>query len=154
MESEITVSNLSSVLKNEQKTGEISSLTPDFYMNIRSKIKNIEVNSDEYKNLSKLMNAIKEKRIQKLLVYIAYNKDVPKPLPAEEEDLYIQIKKILTDNSPEQKHVRIKITHSIPQIVTSTGSKIGPFEQNEIIRTDNISDVKYLVENKIGELIE
>lgn len=154
MESEITVSNLSSVLKNEQKTGEISSLAPDFYMNIRSKIKNIEVNSDEYKNLSKLMNAIKEKRIQKLLVYIAYNKDVPKPLPAEEEDLYIQIKKILTDNSPEQKHVRIKITHSIPQIVTSTGSKIGPFEQNEIIRTDNISDVKYLVENKIGELIE
>jgi DNA replication initiation complex subunit (GINS family) len=154
MESEITVSNLSSVLKNEQKTGEISSLAPDFYMNIRSKIKNIEVNSDEYKNLSKLMNAIKEKRIQKLLVYIAYNKDVPKPLPAEEEDLYIQIKKILTDSSPEQKHVRIKITHSIPQIVTSTGSKIGPFEQNEIIRTDNISDVKYLVENKIGELIE
>ncbi len=151
---EITVNSVMSVLKSERKTGELHPLPSNFYKLLEEKANSYEEGSDERKNLSKLHNLVKDIRIQKLLIYIAYGKDIPKPTPAEEEDLYMQIKKIINRNTGEVRASRIRVTKSIPQIVTPTGAKLGPYEQNQVVYLQEISDVKFMIDNKLGEIVE
>ena len=106
------------------------------------------------KSMLRLATQIQTARTQKLLIYIAYNKEVPRPLPTQEEDLYIQIKKILINWTGENKQSKIKITKPIPQIVTPTGTKLGPFEQNQIVQLTENSDIKFMIDNKLGEIVE
>ena len=155
METDTSVNGLNNLLKEEQKTGEISTLPKDFYTKISEKLKTYENQSgDECRNILKITNALKERRTQKILVYLAYNKELPRPLPSEEEDLYIQIKNILNRNNGEAKPTKIKVTRTVPQIVAPSGSKLGPYEQNEIVYIYDRSDAKFMVENKLGEIID
>ena len=131
------------------------SLPKDFYTKIGEKLKTYgSTEGDEYRNIFKITNSLKERRTQKMLVYLAYNKELPKPLPSEEEDLYIQIKNILNRSSGEPKPSKVKIAKTIPQIVAPSGSKLGPYEQNEIVYIYDRSDAKFMVENKLGEIID
>lgn len=152
---DISVNGLSNLFRSEQKSGEISPLPKEFYLRINEKLKTFN-NTDnaEYKNLFKLYNAIKDRRTQKLLVYLAYNKELPRPLPAEDEDLYIQIKNIINKSSGETKPSKLKATKTIPQIVAPSGNKLGPYEQNEILYIYDLADAKFMVENKLGEIID
>ncbi|MHB1829929.1 MAG: hypothetical protein ACYCO0_00895 [Candidatus Micrarchaeaceae archaeon] len=150
MDIEINVSGLLALLRNERKSGEVIPLPKDFYAKTKEKLGSYEKDTDEYKNTNKIISSIKEKRTQKILVYLAYNKDLPKPVPSEEEDLYIQIKNIINNNEGA-KPTKVKITKTIPQIVTPSGSKIGPYEQNETVYIYDHTDTKFIVENKIGE---
>ncbi|MCL4365573.1 MAG: DNA replication complex GINS family protein [Candidatus Marsarchaeota archaeon] len=154
MENELTINYLNNILKNENKTGEIVSLPRNFYKNIEEKEKTLTKDSDELKNMIKLFDLIKEKRRQKILIYLAYNKEIPRPLPSEEEDLYTQIRIILNKNQGEPKPQKIKFWKSIPEIITSTGNKIGPYEQAEIVLLYNLSDIKFIIDNKLGEIID
>lgn len=155
MDNNISVNELNNILKSEQKSGEILSLPKDFYANVEEKLKSYgSTEGDEYKNISKITNLLKERRTQKILVYIAYNKELPKPLPSEEEDLYIQIKNILNRSNGDPKPSKVRIAKTIPQIVAPSGNKLGPYEQNEIIYVYNRSDAKFMVENKLGEIID
>ncbi len=150
MDVEITINGLLTLLRNERKSGEVITLPKDFYSKTNEKLGSYEKDTDEYKNISKTISSIKEKRTQKILVYLAYNKDLPRPVPSEEEDLYIQIKNIINNNEGS-KPTKVKITKTIPQIVTPSGSKVGPYEQNEIVYVYDHTDTKFIVENKIGE---
>ena len=154
MDFEIDVNTLLNLLKTERKSGEIITLPQDFYRKVDSKAKTYNNESDEYKNILKIENNIKERRTQKMLVYIAYNKELPRPIPSEEEDLYIQIKNILNKDSSDTKPSKMKINKSIPQIVAPSGNKIGPYEQNQIIYIYERSDAKFILENKLGEMID
>ena len=96
MNIDTSVNGLYVLLKTEQKTGEVISLPEDFYHKINEKLKTYgNEEGDEYKSILKITNSLKERRLQKILVYLAYNKELPRPLPSEEEDLYIQIKNII-----------------------------------------------------------
>ena len=154
MDVELNANGLLGLLKNERKSGEIIPLQQDFYKKLDDKAKNSDKESDEYKNIMKITNAIKERRTQKLLVYIAYNKDLPRPVPSEEEDLYIRIKNILSKSGGSASPSKVQITKSVPQIVTPSGNKIGPYEQNEVAYVYDRSDTKFIVDNKIGEIID
>ena len=155
MEADFSVNSLYNLLKSEQKSGEVISLQKDFYLKIEEKLKAYgSTNGDEYKNIQKVVNSLKERRKQKILVYIAYNKELPRPLPLEEEDLYIQIKNILNKSNSEPKPSKVKIAKTIPQIVAPSGSKLGPYEQNEIIYIYDRADAKFIVENKLGEITD
>ena len=151
---DITVNSVTGVLKSERKTGELYPLPTNFYAVVEEKIKSYMDGSDERKSLTKLCGLVRDIRAQKLLIYLAYGKEIPKPIPSEEEDLYMQIKKILNKNSGEAKTSRVRVTKSIPQIVTPTGSRIGPYEQNQIVYLKEISDVKFMIDNKLGEITE
>ena len=155
MEADFSVNGLYNLLKTEQKSGEVISLQKDFYLKIEEKLKTYgSANGDEYKNIQKVVNSLKERRRQKILVYLAYNKELPRPLPLEEEDLYIQIKNILNKSNSEPKPSKVKIAKTIPQIVAPSGSKLGPYEQNEIIYIYDRADAKFIVENKLGEITD
>ncbi len=79
---------------------------------------------------------------------------MPRPMPAEEEDLYTQIKKIINKGSGETKPSKIKMQRAIPEIVTPSGNRLGPYGQNEIVLVDNLSDAKFIIDNKLGEIID
>lgn len=150
MDVEINVNGLLGLLRSERKSGEVITLPKDFYSKTAEKLRTYEKDTDEYKNINKIISSIKEKRKQKMLVYLAYNKDLPRPVPTEEEDLYMQIKNIINNND-DIKPSKVKIIKPIPQIVTPSGSRIGPYEQNEIVYVYDYTDTKFIVENKIGE---
>lgn len=153
IETEINTNAIYNMLKNEQKSGELLPIKKDFYSKIAEKLTGASEDQGEQKNLLKVINALKERRKQKILVYLAYDKDLPSPIPSEEEDLYMQIKNILNKNDTAQKPTKVKITKTIPQVITQTGSKLGPYEQNEIVYIYDNTDTKFIIENKLGEIV-
>lgn len=153
-ENDMSINMLVNLLKTEKKSGEVTTLGPDFYAKIAEKLKAYPTDSDEYRNTKKVADAIRERRTQKVLVYIAYGKELPRPVPTEEEDLYIQIKNILNKSGDGARPSKIKVAKHIPQIVTPAGNRIGPYEQNEVVNIYDRADAKFMVDNKLGDVVE
>lgn len=135
------------VLKQEKARGELMPLPKDFY-------RRFSQNERASQNISKTLFSLKEKRTQKLLVYMAYGKQLPQPLPAEEEEAYNRIKQILKKENADKTSTKIKINTDLPEILTPNNSKLGPFKQNEIVELREPQDIKFIIENKIGEILE
>ncbi|MFP3278733.1 MAG: hypothetical protein RXP92_00235 [Candidatus Micrarchaeota archaeon] len=155
---EITPEVIFSKLQAERKTGELLPLPADFYEQIDKEIENLKKNpnmeSKQYlENFMKLVNQLKEKRMQKVLIYLAYNKQLPQPIPRFEENLFKRIKAIINEESKPSQVKRIKINLDIPEIITPEGNKIGPFSKDQIIEIDDSKEIEYILQNKIGELI-
>lgn len=148
---EITSEEIFNLLKSEKKTGEIIPLRKTFYKEAEELAK--QQTQEQSQNTERALNIIKEKRTQKILIYLAYDKALPQPLPQEEEETYARIEQIINKANPQAKTRKIKITAHIPEIITSTGNKLGPYEQNEIIELYDNSDIKFIIDNKIGETI-
>lgn len=136
------------VLKTEKTKGELQPLPKEFYK------KYTEKEQTASPNLTKTLSSLKEKRTQKMLVYIAYGKPLPRPLPAEEEEAYNKIKQILKKENVDKLSTKIKINADLPEILTPNNNKLGPFKQNEIVELQEASDIKFIIENKIGEILE
>ena len=59
------MNGLLNILKKEQKTGEIAPLQKDFYIGANNRLDSVKKTSlDEYRNMSKLLMALKERRSQ------------------------------------------------------------------------------------------
>jgi len=150
----LTTNEISVILKNEKKTGELLPLPKEFYTMAEETLRaSGDPATNEHNSINKLIGSLKERRTQKLLIYLAYNKNLPQPIPSEEEDLYIQIKKILNKNTPDTKVIKIKMAKKIPQIITPSGNSVGPFNQDETVYLSEIADVKFIVDNKLGEIV-
>ena len=155
METEIQTEFLFSKLAEEKKTGELTPLPKDFYKKAEESIKKYEKtgNASELQNKQTALNALKAKRTQKILVYMAYGKTMPEQIPAEEEALYNQILRILNKEANMPRTTKIKILINIPEIITTQGNKIGPFKEGEIVHVEDSGDAEFIINNKIGEII-
>ncbi len=150
------------VFQEEKKKGDIQPLAKDFYIDALEYIKKLEQGGNgsvetikKIENFKKLLVGLKERRRQKLLIYLAYNKSLPEKIPFDDEQLYIKLKNTLNEqNSGEIKLLKLKINSDIPQIITPNGSKLGPFNQNQIIEVNNHVDLEFLINNKVGEIIQ
>lgn len=146
-------------LNEEKNRGELTTLPKDFYMLVNEYVKSLcgaeasEAITKQAETTKKLVAGLIEKRRQKLLVYIAYNKTLPQPIPDEEEGLYNEIRKVLSTNSTKTRLSKIKITSDIPEILTPQGRKVGPFKQGELVELADDADVDFIIKNKIGEPI-
>ena len=155
---EITPEVIFSKLQAERKTGELLPLPADFYEQIDKEIESLKKkssldNKQYLENFIKLVNQLKERRIQKVLIYLAYNKQLPQPIPRSEENLFKRIKAIMSEETKSVQAKRIKINLDIPEIITPEGNKIGPFSKDQIIEIDDNKEIEYILQNKIGELI-
>ena len=155
---EITPEVIFSKLQAERKTGELLPLPADFYEQIDKEIESLKKkssmdNKQYLENFIKLVNQLKERRIQKVLIYLAYNKQLPQPIPRSEENLFKRIKAIINEETKSVQAKRIKINLDIPEIITPEGNKIGPFSKDQIIEIDDNKEIEYILRNKIGELI-
>ncbi len=155
---ELTPEVLFEKLQAEKKTGELLTLPIDFYQAAEKEEKRLELNSTfenkhYLENFKKLLNQLKERRIQKVLIYLAYNKQLPQPIPKEEEDIYNKVKELISGESKVKPSTKIKINIDIPEIITPKGSKIGPFSKGQIVEMEDNSEVEFILQNKIGEII-
>lgn len=150
----VSVEELFAKLAEEKKTGELSVLPEDFYLKASGGTEDSHENATIHdENRRKLIGALKARRQQKMLTYLAYGKNLPHPIPKEEERLYILIKKILDEENKSTRSTKIKIISDAPELVTTEGRKIGPFEKNTIIDVENQEDLEFMLKNKIAETI-
>ncbi len=149
-------------LAEEKKTRELLPLPNNFYENnLNNKATDQTTTEDSNeenlnKNIEKLINNIKKLRTQKILLYLAYDRRMPSPIPKEEENLYMYIKDILNSSSINIKNNKIRINNNTPELITPEGSKIGPFRKGQYIdvqEIDNKYEIDFILKNKIGELI-
>ena len=120
----LTASQIFEVLEKEKATGNLLPLDQDFYRKAEDYISILKNsgNEKEVSNIEKLVKQLRHKRQQKLLIYLAYEKPLPKPMPAEEETLYNEILKILNKNDEQIKVTRIKILADLPEVITPEGT--------------------------------
>lgn len=152
---EISAEGLFSSLQNEKKTGELVALPKDFYKKVEHYIKIDLQNGEDPKtaNFKKLLANLRERRTQKLLIYLAYNKQLPTQIPEEEEELYNRIRKLLENTGNPEKIRKIKILSELPELMMPSGEKLGPYKQNQIIDITKTNEVEFLLNNKLGEII-
>lgn len=145
----VTTGELFSKLSAEKKTGELLPLSQDIYKTENEEQQGNDTTHSESKD--KIINALRARRLQKILTYIAYGRTLPHQIPEEEERLYIHIKKIIEEESNSIKSTKIRITADTPELITTEGRKLGPFDKNTVIDIENQQDLEFLIKNKIGE---
>lgn len=153
MKERTTTEELFTRLDLEKKTGELLPLDIEIYKKTLSfsDSKESENKETQEKNRGKILTALKSKRTQKILTYVAYARQLPKPIPEEEERLYIHIKKIIDEENGAPKTTKIKIIADTPEIRTPEGRKLGPFGKNTIVEIESQQELEFLIKNRIGE---
>ena len=146
--SEITIDTLFTIYNNEKRTGEYLPLDENFYEFALKGLEKIK-DDNERINFKKLIDEIRKKRIQKLLIYIAYEKQIPNKLPKEEKELYEKIKILLSDN----KIKIIKVLKDAPELLMPNGARIGPFVKDQRIVVTDENELEFILKNKLGEVV-
>jgi hypothetical protein len=150
---------LFSVLQQEKATGELQQLQHDFYAQVNSFLNSLTSNRDsedqvrQAENTKRMAASLAEKRRQKILLYIAYNKPLPAIVPAEDEKLYNDIRGLMASGNSNAKISKLKINSDVPEVLTAQGRRIGPFRQGEIVEVSDGSDIEFMIKNKIGEIV-
>jgi DNA replication initiation complex subunit (GINS family) len=149
---------LFSKLQQEKATGELAPLQVDFYSQATEFVNQLDgrdndENKKQQENSKRMLASLKERRKQKLLMYVAYNRPLPPIVPEEEERLYNEIRQMLNKEEQRVKISKFKINSDIPEVLTSQGRKIGPFKQGEVVEVSNNNDAEFIAKNKIGETV-
>jgi len=145
--------------QEEKQTNVLLPIAKDFYSSIIKLINTSAAMESEKANLTKLLLDLFERRKQKIMVYVAYNKPMPGQIDEQELAFYDSLAKITKAeklNISEGKHnkVLLKILKDIPQIILPSGNKIGPLTKDEVMEVETINDdIKFLLNNTICEKI-
>ncbi len=137
--------------KKEKNTSKLLPMKKDFYKEAEELVRNSK-NEVEKTNITNTLGFLKEKRTQKILMYIAYDKQIGNEVADEENEIYSKIRAVLKKGKI-QNSTKIKINMDVPEIITNTGTKLGPYNKNEIIDINSNDDVMFIIENNIGEKI-
>jgi len=161
MDENITYDYLWQAYQKEKQTNQLLLIPKTFYEDTFKFLHDKGPDKDNDKstndNTLKLVNDFFEKRKQKILIYIAYNKQLPQPISNKETEFYNRILQIVKseklDFSNQGNIHTLKSMKSIPEIILPSGNKIGPLTKDQVIDMENEQDRKYLVENTICEQI-
>ena len=111
-------------------------------------------------NAARILNDFYEKRKQKILIYIAYNRQLPQPISNSELEFYNKMLQVVKSERLDLiKQTKVTNIHTLksikdlPEIILPSGSKLGPLKIDQIIETVNEQDRSYLIENTICEQI-
>ncbi len=162
MDNQSTYDTLWQVTQKEKQSNELQLLPKPFYNDVDQFLKSLgghELTDNEQnikKNTIRLLNELQERRKQKILIYVAYKKQLPQPAIQTEVDFYNKILDIANQNSIEtgaqqKQHVHmLKSLQSIPEILLPSGKKLGPLEKGQLIEmSGNEEDVKFLINSTI-----
>ncbi len=160
-DSEISYETIWQIYHKEQQTNELQLLSDSFYTeaqsSLKTELKNLE-NKEEInikENIQSLIAKIFEKRKQKLLIYSAYNKLPPNPIPDIELIFYNKIQEIKSTYKLNinnlQSNIQLKILEDLPEIILPSGEKIGPLKKDQIIeiKSKESEDINFLINNSI-----
>ncbi len=161
MTDDISYNYLWQAYQKEKQTNQLLLIPKTFYQDTLEHINKTKTDTNTnpimMENTIKLLNEFFEKRKQKILIYVAYNKQLPKPTADNEFEFYNKILQITKSETLELSKEVKKATHTlksmkdIPEIILPSGSKIGPLEKDQIIDIAGEQDKNYLIENTICE---
>ena len=155
--------NLWQASQKERQTNELQPLPKNFYEEVTEFMKSLEgreLTDEEVsmkKNTLKLLDELYERRKQKILIYVAYKRQLPQPAIQKEVDFYnnlleqVERNKVNTSppaQGPSHKHM-LKSTQSLPEITLPSGKKLGPLEKGQLIELQGEEDIKFLITSTI-----
>ena len=160
MNNDLTYDILWQAYQKEKRTNELQLISKTFYEEMGAFIGGItRENTTAEERLQKdnavtLLNGIFEKRKQKILMYAAYGKQLPGPVPQTEADLYESAGKLLRSSTIEYNgdsaaQSALRSMQAIPEVILPSGAKIGPLEKDQIIVVKDREDRRFLVNSKI-----
>ena len=156
------------ITQKEKQTNELQLLPKTFYTDIDDFLGTFEgkelteEDANTKKNTLRLINELYERRKQKILIYVAYKKQMPQPAAQVELDFYNNIADLATGNRLQIKmqndrNQRIRALRSlqaIPEIILPSGKKLGPLEKGQLIDTnESEEDTKFLINNAICQQV-
>lgn len=154
------------VTQKEKQTNELQLLPKTFYSDINEFINSFDSKdlSEEDQNLRKntirLLNDLHERRKQKILIYVAYKKQMPQPAIQAEQDFYKKLSQVASENkidfaaTQKTSAFLLKSLQSIPEIMLPSGRKVGPLEKGQVIELGgNEEDANFLISNTICQKI-
>lgn len=164
---DLTYETLWQITQKEKQTNELQLLPKTFYKDINEFLSGFsekeltESEETTKKNTIRLLNDLYERRKQKILIYVAYKKQIPQPAIQTELDFYNRVLEFANGNSvevltPQKPHAHIlKSLQSIPEIILPSGKKIGPFEKGQVLEiAGDEGDVEFLVNNTICQRVQ
>ena len=149
------------VYQKEKQTNKLTLVQKQFYTDARDFINKIEKTSLEgqaiISNTIQTLDLLIASRKRKIIIYAAYSKPLPQPIPDEEREFYNSLLSLIKNyNIYNRKDILedklkpvLKVVISIPKITLPSGNHIGPLEKNQLIEVEDDNDRKYLEANKI-----
>jgi hypothetical protein len=144
--------------QKEKQTNQLLLLSKTFYEDAGEFItfdgKTKGSGSAMHENASKLLSEFFDKRKQKILIYVAYNRQLPQPVSNVELEFYNKIlQTVKSAKFPVQDRqplpTILKSTKDIPEIILPSGKKFGPLKKDQEIGAIDEQDKVYLLENAI-----
>ncbi|MGC8478405.1 MAG: hypothetical protein ACP5NE_00545 [Candidatus Micrarchaeia archaeon] len=136
----------------EKKTNELQTLPKTFYEDINAYL--ISLKGDEEletkRNAQKLLSELIEKRKQKILIYIAYNKPLPQPSIEIEQEFYEKVSTIFKAevfDKTAAKHAKeetLNVVKDIPELLLPSGKRIGPLKKGDLLPVVDKEDAEFL----------
>ncbi len=157
----ITYDYLWQSYQKEKQTNQLQLVNKTFYEDVEEYIAKLKKTNNQklYENTISLLASFYEKRRQKILMHVAYGKQLPQPISTRETELYNRIMQAVNSETNEEKKAKqnkqntLKSKRSIPEILLPSGNKIGPLSEGEKLDIENGQDMAYLIENSICEKI-
>jgi DNA replication initiation complex subunit (GINS family) len=164
MADNITYDLLWQILQKEKQSNEIQMVPRTFFSDIAGIIRTLEKEKTEENeqvksNMIKLSNDLYERRKQKILIYIAYGRQLPQPLPQEEVGFYGRITEAFKSNqfasylSSESRKSMLESLYDIPEMLLPSGNKIGPLSKAQTIVVESNDDATFLINNALCKKI-
>ncbi len=158
MDETISYDYLWQAYQKEKQTNQLLLLSKTFYddvgefLTLEGKTKG--QNSTMHENASKLLLDFFEKRKQKILLYVAYNRQLPQPVSNIELEFYNKVlQTVRAERFPTQNRqptpTVLRSTKDIPEIILPSGKKFGPLKKDQEIGAMDEQDKVYLLENSI-----
>jgi hypothetical protein len=164
MATSITYDSLWEIYQKEKQTNQLLPLPKTFYTDALVFINGLSSTDDITKstktNSINILGNIFEKRRQKILVYIAYGKQLPQPVSDLEQEFCDKVQGILKVNKLDSINIKttdankvpLKSLKDIPEVILPSGNKFGPFMKGQVIEIrDYESDIEFLIDNSICE---
>jgi hypothetical protein len=161
MSDELNYDLLWQIVQKEKQTNELQLLPKGFYDEAAALLDSLskkEATSEEVnlkKNAIRMVNDLYERRKQKILIYVAYKKQLPQPAVPTEQEFYNELSEVAKKNrvdthfSKNGRHTMVSL-QTIPEIILPSGKKAGPFEKGQVIEMNaEEEDIKFLINNTI-----
>ncbi len=159
-ENQFTYDMLWQAYQKEKKSNELQLVPKSFYEDSTELIKELKESSQtedgvpQKENAAKLLNGTFERRKQKIMIYAAYGRQPPGPLPQHEAELYDAAVRLMQESTLDKradgaKATTLKALQPIPEILLPSGRKLGPLEKDQAFEISNKDDRAFLLNSNI-----
>ena len=160
MDENISYDYLWQAYQKEKQTNQLLLTPKTFYEDVIKFLNETKTTDSVLKeNTINLLTNFFEKRKQKIIIYVAYNKSLPQPISNNELEFYNKLLQLvksekleLTAQTKNIKPNTLKSMKDIPEIILPSGNRIGPLQKDQVIEMENSQDRTYLIENIICEI--